>query len=132
MADMSAARTRQFVIAAILLGAGFIGGFLTGKRTTMIAWSSIKEGCDHLDGSRWECPDTLGPSRLFSTGNDILGGSMTLTTASDTHHIRLQPGVDAVFLTPAGLRILQEHYVATDSAKAAAVAQYLDWTSRNY
>lgn len=132
MADMSATRGRQIVIALILLGAGFGGGYCTCLQTKMVESEDqvARAVCWHLDGSRWECPDSSANLTLFQAGNDIQSGSLTLTTALGSQTFAVPAGVDAVFLTPAGLQILQAHYVATDSAKAAAVGQYLDWTRR--
>lgn len=128
MPDLSKAPIRLIFLGAVLAGAAFAGGFFTGKRMkTSVSSGEVSNGiCWHLDGSRWECPDSLVDRKLFAAGNDILNGYLTLTTARGEQTFTLPAGVDAIFLSPAGLQILQAHYVATDSAKAAAVGQYLD------
>jgi hypothetical protein len=129
MADGGMARYRAIILAVVLGALGFGGGYYAAKRTTSsLVVAPPGEGvCWHQDGSRWTCPDTSANRKLFRTGSDILSGSVTLTTDSGSSTFSLPAGVDAIFLTPDGLQILQEHYAATDSVKAAEVAAYLTW-----
>lgn len=132
MPDLTKAQMRMIFLGFVLVVAAFGGGYFAGKRLkTTVRSGEVSNGiCWHLDGSRWECPDSVVDRKLFAAGNDILSGSLTLTTARGDQTFTLPMGVDAVFLTPAGLQILQEHYAATDSVKAAAVGQYLDRVRR--
>ena len=116
----------------VMLAVGFVGGYYTGQRSSKdVPLSLVRDGCEHLDGSRWECPDSLKNLRLFSSGMEIERASLVVTTSSGSREaIEVSGGTDAIFLTPGGLEILLEHYRATDEAKATAVAQYLDWARR--
>lgn len=75
------------------------------------------DACFHFDGSEYKCPedrekDPLRVYPLLASGTVIDSGSITFMTAQGTHTIKFRPNakVDAIFLTPKGLKVLEDHY----------------------
>ena len=126
MPGTSDSRVRMMLVFATLVGGGLIGACTSEKQL------SVDPGvCWHLDGSRWECPDSVSSVRLFKSGQEIASASLVVTTVAGTKAtIAIPRGTDAIFLAPDGLEILVQHYRVTDPAKAEAVSRYLEWARK--
>jgi hypothetical protein len=93
--------------------------------------SLTKAVCWHIDGSRYECPDSTGSRTMMVSASAISRVSMVVTlTDGREERFSVPANVDAIFLTPGGLQILREHYLVTDTTKAAEVGRIIDWASR--
>jgi hypothetical protein len=75
------------------------------------------ETCFHYDGSEYVCPfDRATPEaqrdRLLASGTVIDSGSITLRTGGRVITLDLPKGrkLDAIFLTPKGVQLLEDHY----------------------
>jgi hypothetical protein len=94
-----------------------------------LAVSSVRLGvCVHIDGSRYECPDSQ-LVRFVTDVSEIASVSLAITTSSgEQFSVPLPERTDAVFLTPNAIQILVEHYtVAGDSAKADELRRFIEW-----
>lgn len=71
---------------------------------------------------------------MLASGTVILEGSITLKTAGKEYVITLPAGerIDAIFLTPRGVKLLEQHYryvepphTQADTVKANAIRDFI-------
>ena len=132
----------QFACSAVLLVGTVYGATVgraepsrvrvSGPHASSSARGLCDEVCCHVDGSRYECPDSTLKYRMYQKAGEIASATLLITTANrQTVVINLPKGTDALFLTPDAVEsFLLRHYEATDRTKAAEVREFLTRTRR--